>query len=279
MNQAPPIIQFNEDKHTYTVDGDPYPSVTQILDKVTPKDALPWWGMRVGIGAVVQMLQTGKISWPSLSAQVYDEILTGVPVEGPKKKNRRGVDKVEIEALVIENKLSTNHVRDKAADRGTEIHEAINIAGVEQRLPDITTFTEEMRPYIQAFSRWWLDQDPELLEMELLVCDRDVTRRFAGRLDLIGAISDQRCLIDFKTSKAIYESHKEQVKMYELGYLHCGGEPVDRLVVVQLGPDGQYSMEDSYVSEDTVVHACGLYYAREADKARSQKPLTDQRNR
>lgn len=271
-SDTPPIIKYDDDKHAYWIDGIPTPSVSKILEDTTPKPALPWWGMRVGLAAVVQLLQESEISYAELMTEHYAEILSGIPAP-ERTMMRKGKAKTRLEAAVIENKLTTNHVKEDAGERGTLIHNAVERIGTHDEIPSMDDYPPELRGYIRAIARWWMEQEPELHRQEVIVGSR--IHGFAGRFDL-DASYDQygRALTDFKTSKAIYSSHHEQLRLYEIGDNELGGPDFDDLVVVRLGVDGSYEMESSrHISPDTVKHAVALSHERAYDKYRAKKGL------
>jgi len=261
-------ITYDDQKHAYTVDGDPVPSVTQILDAVTDKSAaLAWWGMRVGYYGILQLIQQDKLNSMLLSQFDADDHLSGQPTNRPDQGVRRGKKtKTPLEALAIENKLSTNHIRDAKGDLGTLIHSALETVGVTEKLPNLDDYAPDVRPYLQAFAAFWLDQDPMIIEQESIV--GSAIHRYAGRFDLVAQIDGQRCLLDYKTSKGIYPSMSEQLRLYEVAYTETVPEsdPFDRLAIVHLRPDGKYQIFDCFTSEDTALAAVQLYHAREADR-------------
>lgn len=265
--QQYPVIVFDEDKHIYTVNGEQVLSVTQALDLVTPKDALTWWGMRVGIAAVITLCKEGKLNWPTIAAASPTDHLAGECIEAPEQgvRNKKGVLKTPIEDLVVKNRISTNHIRDEAGDRGTLIHDAINKIAIEDAVPDLDSVPEEFRPYIRAISLWWLDQEPEIIEQEIIVAS--VTHSYAGRYDTVCRIGEERLLVDFKTSKGIYEGHFEQLWLYEVARRELGMEPVDDMAIVRLGKDGDYEMVRQWIPGPArAIAAIELAKAREEQK-------------
>ena len=233
-----PTIEYNDSDHSYKIGGDPVPSVTQILGELTDKSgALAWWGMRVGMAAVIRLLQMEKLSSMALLTYEYDDHLSGTPKKGQAIK-RKGKDKTPLEALVIENRLSTNHVRDAKADIGTIIHNALEQVGITGKLPSLGDFEDDFHGYLRAFAQFWLDQDPIMRQQEAIV--GSVEHQFAGRFDLDCLIGDDSCLLDYKTSGGVYDSYSEQLAFYELGWTEMGNDPHDRLAIVHLAPDGSY---------------------------------------
>ena len=105
----------------------------------------------------------------------------------------------------------------EAGDRGSRVH-----WGVEELLSgnDVTydsvpygfnsSFTPKEWKYLIAFMNWFEDNKPVVQSIEETV----VGDGWAGTADLIATIEGKLCLIDWKTSGAIYESHKCQVAAY-----------------------------------------------------------------
>lgn len=252
--------------------------MTTIGDETTPKPALTWWGMRVGFAAVCKLLQStdNPLSHVVLLNQVYDELVSGIPVNGPSVWRGKGANrkhKTELEAIILDAKLSTNHIKDEAADQGTLLHDAITKVGVDDELPDILDFAVAQRPYVQGFSRWWLDQEPKFHRQEIIVASH--RHAFAGRFDLeleTDTPKPKCCpleLWDFKTSKGVYESHFEQLDLYEEGALAIGDidKPYSRKGIIHLRADGNYRLYESpNPDRRAALASVELYHARQINK-------------
>lgn len=262
-----PIIEYDDANHKYWINHTPVESVTTILDTTWPKPALTWWGMRVGLAAVVRLLQEGWISYPTLMTSVYDELITGIPIDGPAIK-RGPKMKTQLEAAVIEQKLSTNHIRDAAADQGTLIHDSITIMGVEDKVPNILEFEPQQRGYVQALAKWWLEQEPEFLRQEIIIGHPEYG--YAGRFDIETKGHAGRGLWDFKTSKGVYEAHFEQIDLYEAGCIRLGEDPHDVTGIIHLRPDGNYRVyTNPNPDHESALAAVNLYWHRQRN-ARAQ---------
>lgn len=269
---TPIHIEYDDDKHAYKIDGEPVPGVTSILDETVSKPALPWWGMRVGMAAVIHAMQTS--GWAALAnANTYAEILSGVPHPdrqffGPSDTAKKK-PKTLVEMLAIKNKLSTNHVKEEAGDRGTAIHAALEelAAGV---VPSVDEFPPEHRGFIQGLCRWWLDQEPEFVENEVIVGSR--RHRYAGRFDFVaipqaGAHEGQRGLIDLKTSKRVYMTHLIQLDGYEVAYEEMeAGDPFDFKQVLHVPGDGTYALKDSKIPKGAFIKRVELYHQMQLEK-------------
>lgn len=244
-------ITYDDDKHAYTLDGVKVPGVTTIIDECTAKPALPWWGMRVGLAGFARLMESlNSAGWAELAtANTYEEVLSGVPHESrqyfgqndPKRKK----PKTLVEKLIIEQRLSTNHVKEEAGDRGTFIHNAAEKLGLGMGVAEVHDLVpEEHWGYAAGLFDWWLDHEPEFLEQEIIVGSR--AHQYCGRFDCVvrynaGPHKGKIVLADFKTSKRVYYSHLVQLDAYDLAYEEMRLEPP--------GWRAQYPGEGGYGSE------------------------------
>ena len=90
-------------------------------------------------------------------------------------------------------------VLDKAADKGTRVHEAIEAYdnyGWKECEPDTL-------PYILAYEKWVQDHNFQTVANEYPIYHR--TRLYAGKLDRLFMDKGNLSLLDFKTSQTILE--------------------------------------------------------------------------
>lgn len=243
-------IVYDDEKHKYTVNGDVFPSVTTILDAVTPKPALTWWGFRVGLAAAVELARDGLLPYGELVGghDEHQRIVDGDPSDGFSHvmgTGSRAKNKTLIEMLAQQNDLDPNKVKGRAAFRGTGVHEALNVLGLGGT-PDIESMPENQRPYALALNRWWLDQaDMNVRLMEQAVASLEHT--YAGRFDLLYETNaGQLVLADLKTSKEVRpDSNYRQLMAYKLAWEEMGGRKVDRIEIILCKPDGNYAVYDA----------------------------------
>ena len=265
--ETPIEIRYDDDKHKYWIDGEEVVSVSQILDRTSAKDALPWWGMRVGMASIVTALAT--TGWAEIAnANTPKEIIEGVPAQGSeyfgKNDQARKKPKTLVEALALDNRVTTNHIKEDAGARGTNVHAAMEAFAVG-KMPDAEEFPVDQRGYVQALAQWWLDHEPEFLENEVIVGSR--IWRYAGRFDTVvryqaGPHKGKRVLADLKTSKSVYLSHLKQLVGYKIAYLEMGaGDPFDELQVVHADKHGNYNIVPSSCSDESFTAAAMLYHA------------------
>jgi hypothetical protein len=173
------------------------------------------------------------------------------------------------------------HVRDRAAVRGTNVHERIFLAlatGAEP--PSLANLSEEERGYGQAVFAWWRDHQPEPVAAEQVTVDH--ARGFAGRFDLLAQVEGCRSLYDAKTRETgkVRKSDHVQLVGYETANAACGLGVTERQAALILMPDGIYREEECVATEadfNSALLACqsGKHLdkrMRDAAKAREAVP-------
>jgi hypothetical protein len=254
VTKSLPVITFDEAKHKYTLDGEPCPSVTQIIKASDPFEAGPWWGMRVGFMSLLRLLQDDEgLSWPVLMALDPEEV-------------QKGIDR-SIESAVISAKLSVNHVRDERGDEGTAVHNAIESMREEGTLPSFSDYDDELRGYLRALSKWYVEQQPILEAHEILLGSR--AHFYCGKTDAKGRLGEHgpTALFDFKTQVRlpdkpleVYKSVHEQLAGYAIAYNELASyqdepEYVERAYAVVLGQDGRYLQQAMVPSAEALFLA------------------------
>lgn len=201
-----------DEAHNYYLDGKgPIPSVTSILKIVDKSGPLIGWAKRTTAEAALRHV-----------------------AELPKWVEDFGSDG----AVSMLTKAS-NVIRDKAANAGSEIHgyaEAI-AKGQEVEVP------EDLAPFVASLRQWMIDFEPEYLAAEEMVYS---SHGYAGTLDCIVRIAGEVWMIDYKTSKGVYEETALQLAAYAAAdFIGRPGDPtryaipsVDQYGVVHIRPEG-----------------------------------------
>jgi len=192
------------------------PSVTNILS-VLDKPALPRWAA----------IETAKEA-AKLKASLPD---------------------MDDEEIVASLKSAPWRKADKAADRGTTIHEWLEKAMLGEPVPDLDG---EALEYEQAAHGWLDAYKPEPVRLECTMFDHS----YAGTADGIVKLNGQNWLIDFKTSKGLYESAALQLAALYACRIVANEEgwedtpQIDRVAAVRIGTDGAFEMlEVEYLDE------------------------------
>lgn len=155
--------------------------------------------------------------------------------------------------------------RDSAGDIGTLVHELIMqfISGEEVTL---AKQKRETKKCFNKFLGWWAKETKQDIVVELM--EHPLVSecfKFGGAIDLYAQVNEKHDLIDFKTGKAIYETHILQVVAYK-HLLEENGYPVDRIRIVRFGKDNTETEEQIVIDFETgwqaFLHLLGIYYLR-----------------
>jgi hypothetical protein len=261
------------------------PSVTTVLD-VLAKDSLTWWGQGIGVAGVMELV-TRNLLFVGEDENGFMHLIhrTG-PTAG------RIATQAEIIELLKLNHLTTNHVRDVAAVRGSTVHDALEAWSATGFISDPATFHAEQSGYVTGLNAWIADLDgaAESEGTEIMVASLE--HRFAGRYDnrlrlnaprrLVTKITASRKprytkyavvpagvgIVDLKTSKDVYNTHGMQCEAYEGASVECGYDPTDWRAVLNVTADGYYQFVQSRVTFDDFLAIRAAYDAvGRADKA------------
>ena len=243
------------------------PSVTNVLSVLDKSGALTWWGMKVGVEGFRDLLNDESllVHWHKASTD-------------------------DIVALLTERKLTVNHKKDQAADRGLSIHGAFEDWAADQSYrPDPFYFTESERPYVEGLNRF-LDDLPDVEGVEAEVMVGSIEHGFAGRYDLRLTLADDpdtrlvsRCypkradkwshfpggtyLVDLKTSKSVYPTHALQLAAYEMASIECGYGATEYRAVLHVTGDGKYEFVRCNAQPEHFLSVLSTYNVMQGSKA------------
>lgn len=130
---------------------------------------------------------------------------------------------------------SLNDARDKAAGIGSIVHDAVELyvcgateadsrALITKKAEDFDAEAKATDGF-DAFLEWWSGCSPEMLVTEQPLVSE--THRFGGTLDAIGRVNGRLCLIDWKTSSALYVEYLCQLAAYALLWNEHTGDKIE----------------------------------------------------
>lgn len=127
-----------------------------------------------------------------------------------------------------------SNVLEKAADRGTAVHQAIEDY-IKYGFADIDS---EYHGYLNAFEKWNEEYHPSFITSEMFVYHP--LMQYAGTLDILAEITGQTYLIDTKTTSEIIEkSCRIQLEAYNQA-LSAHGIHIDGKAILNLRNDGSF---------------------------------------
>lgn len=173
-------LKFDDKRHRYTLDNTPIPSVTTILN-VLDKPGLPYWS-------------AGLVARDAVENHGYwgERIHSGE----------------DTEQIIRDLKRTPWKERDKAARRGTRIHQVLEAAAHG----DPTDCPQDLLPMAQQAVDLLDRENIQALETEARGYNRGLW--YAGTIDLIADVNGKTWLLDWKSSRSIHETHIMQVAAY-----------------------------------------------------------------
>ncbi len=132
-------------------------------------------------------------------------------------------------------KMKWVSVRDEAGRIGTAVHKAIERMSKGEKP---TSNHIELKGYLDAFNEFWENHIQSFNKSEFItgVINKDI--QWTGTCDSKTINNDdETCVVDYKTSKSIYDTHIIQVCTYGFA------EGVDKACIVRLGSEGKYQLK------------------------------------
>lgn len=242
-------------------------SVTTSLDCLN-KAGLPWWGMQQGVEGFIELVNRNFI----LASE------SGLWAMGEHQWEAATVKNVV--PLLTKNKLTVNHVRDKAGDRGQTVHDALEKWVEDRTMPVPEFYPETEQGYVRGLLAFLGDLgEVKTAEGEVMVAS--VEHLFAGRYDLEAVLHESnlvtkiaspggkraevrqtfsgRTLLDLKTSKGVYTTHHLQLAAYEGARLECGYPKTQQQLVVHVSDDGTYEAVPSRATFEDFLAVLAVY--------------------
>ena len=196
--------------YTHPQTGELVPSVTNVIG-IMDKPALPRWAALEVARSAYRM----RHALPEMGESEAIDMLKSSPWNRSKR----------------------------AADRGTDIHSYLEARINSWEVDDLSPDAE---PYREAADGWLMSAEIEPIATELTVFHPT----YAGTVDFVGRVDGRLTILDFKTSKAIYDEAALQLGALWGCYSDQHGDPVAwrdgkfelaedvDLLVVRIGEDG-----------------------------------------
>jgi hypothetical protein len=128
--------------------------------------------------------------------------------------------------------MQADQIRDEAAAYGMSVHAGLAAHARGNRLLDLG-MPAEWEATVEAGRRWMDDNLDEIYAVEETIAS--ARYGYAGKPDVYGRRVGRKspCLVDFKTTKQLYWSHRAQLAAYRKAAIETyGDKPAERIVLV-----------------------------------------------
>lgn len=180
-------LEFDENRHRFSINGKPIISVTNVTSVIDKSRPLIFWAVGLAKDYLMQNLES-------------------------LIEDNKG-DKI---AMLIEEAAQQHSIKkQKAADTGTQVHawvEAFIKAKTKKDWPEIPRDPQVFNG-VNAFLKWVDEYEVKFVSSEKIIYSKK--HKYAGIMDAEAIIKRKTCVIDFKTSKAIYPEMRFQVAAYQ----------------------------------------------------------------
>jgi hypothetical protein len=228
-------LEFEEEKHKFTIAGRSILSVTAITGMIDKSGALIGWAVKLFREFLLDKISNGENITPE---------------------------------TVVEGSRQHSIKKQQAADIGTEIHEWVNefIDKKNPKMPD----KEAVKNGALAFLKWIDENKVKFLKSEEIVYSKKYD--YAGILDAEAIVNKERCIVDFKSSNGIYNEMRYQVAGYQCAKEEMTGKKYDCRWIIQFGKDtGEFTAYrlDEYKKDLSAFLGALVIKKREAELKKS----------
>ena len=252
LELAPPLEVKAKGRGRVYVDelGKEYASVTTILNVINKPALIPW--------AKKQSLEKVKFV-------LQNHLMNGTL---PEIKSTDDID-----AIINEASKTPDQVLQTAGDFGSQAHaliEKVINARINNEKEPVTPV--DLKVVMESFEMFCKQYNPVFIGSEVQVSSDSMYYAYAGTVDAVIVHENNTVVVDFKTSKGIYDEHRLQVGAYSHAlqrlnrkHLNLIGErsPFDMAWVVKLGKEKADVEVDKVItlpSYRAFENATKLYY-------------------
>jgi hypothetical protein len=176
-------LEYDDEKHSYMVDGEQVPAVTRIVDSVSPKNLTEW------------AAYTGADWW----LNNYDRRAKGGGDEDVLYSGIRNAHK---------------EISREAQNIGSDVHKWIEL-WIKFKINGgaaVADYPYEVKTPMENFHKWVESREVEWIASEKKIYSK--LWNYAGTIDALAKINGELYVIDFKTSAKIYKEYYLQVYGY-----------------------------------------------------------------
>lgn len=242
-------------KRQYWVNDVAYPSVTEVNDVLGKP--LVSWGQGIGVEGVLDLIAGGYIGRTLDDANPdldYKAVLGNEEYQALVDATKENVV-----ALLQQHQLDHKAELQRAQDRGTAVHLAMEAYVDTGLMPDPEFYQEEHRGYVRGLVKFLTDlKIDKRAKVYSEVRVGSAVHGYAGTFDLLCKLLPcelhttplrkkeefkGRGLLDLKTSSAVWDTHKYQLAAYKTAAVECGYPEPEWEAVVRVTADGLYEVK------------------------------------
>lgn len=219
-------LVYNDDDHSYKVDDEIVYGVTSITD-VLHKPALMYYAVNCGINHLEDNWEPGE------------------------------EDEISKKELLEQAKRAHKDISRNATDIGGELHDWAEHHFNSDMEDKGEPKNESLKRAARALLKWEQKHDIEVIDTERKVFSKK--HWYAGTLDLVAKIDGKLTVLDFKTSKSIYNNYYMQVAAYAQAYKEEFEQPEQTAILRVDKNNGEFEYK---TVEDTSKHLKGFLGAK-----------------
>lgn len=266
---------FEKPWRAYTVDARPAADRDTFYHPWTTKEP---WGRVPSVTGVNGVLDKSRplVAWATNVTYNGCAHLARTFGPPPAQMAAEG-DEARVGAMVLKRttkhyKIDHQGITKEAQLRGSTVHRIGEDWVNEGIFPNLKDYPPAWHGYIRAIAKFLSAHGEGLAVAEEIT--GSVVHGYAGTCDTVATTTfgDARVRLDYKTSKQTYaRTHFRQLGAYELGAVEGGDDPCDRLAIVILGSDGEFSI--SFADEVEWRTTPADAFLRVLDVWRDEQPL------
>jgi len=190
----------DKEERIYKIEGvGEFPSVTTVIAQLDKSGPLMGWSAKI----VIEYLQ----------AHQHD--LANEPTETFKLA-----------------KQYYKQLQEEAKDFGSELHNCLEVYLKTNKVNGLLEANPRLKTPLAEFIKWQMANEFKLVEAEHIVWSEQY--QFAGTLDCVSELKGKLYLVDFKSSKAIYDDYLMQIAAYMKAYEERTSKEIQGLGILRL---------------------------------------------
>jgi hypothetical protein len=226
-------LTYNDADHKYFIDVPEgrihVPNVTTILKVIGKSDVLISWAVKECVGYIRAEFEKRRASPTTFCALMetdLEQILSGgKSAHRAKKKDAADIGHIAHEWL------------EKYGAR--RIHGRSHSVAVAESMP--FPENDKARLCVNSALDWIVEHHVEPLEVERKIYSREY--HYAGTLDWKGFVDGKLSILDFKSSKYLYDEYRLQVASYQSAVEEEDGCKIEQRILLRLGKeDGAFEV-------------------------------------